>query len=75
MIHIADPDAFWSAGQTQRAVGGLRAHPDWLSPAHRSRRFLAIVNGLAAVIARHPATTFIAAHVSSYAENLGGVAT
>ncbi|HMT22152.1 MAG TPA: amidohydrolase family protein [Promineifilum sp.] len=35
--------------------------------------FLSLVEGLATVVARHPATTFIGAHVGCYAENLGWV--
>ena len=35
--------------------------------------FMEIMNGLARLVARHPSTTFIGAHVGAYVENLGWV--
>ncbi len=51
----------------------LQGHADWhfLSPPFPP--FLDIVNGLANLVARHPQTTFIGAHVGCYAEDLAWV--
>lgn len=74
LIHVADPVAFFDplTPQNERWEE-LQAHPDWHFPSPPFPTFLSIVNGLAAVVARHPATTFIGAHVGCYAENLGWV--
>jgi predicted TIM-barrel fold metal-dependent hydrolase len=76
LIHVADPVAFFDPidGSNERweELGG---HPDWAFTSPPGPTFLSIVEGLAAVVARHPGTTFIGAHVGCYAENLAWVST
>ena len=74
LVHVADPVAFFDplTPENERWEE-LHAHPDWHFPSPPFPSFLSIVEGLAAVVARHPATTFIGAHVGCYAENLAWV--
>jgi predicted TIM-barrel fold metal-dependent hydrolase len=70
MFHIADPDAFFLPvnGNNER-YEELAAHPDWsFYGAHFSKREL--LDQRDRVIARHPKTTFVAAHVAECGENL-----
>ncbi len=74
LIHIADPAAFFDPLDEQNERWDeLQGHADWhfLSPPFPP--FLDIVNGLANLVARHPQTTFIGAHVGCYAEDLAWV--
>lgn len=74
LIHSGDPVAFFDpVDEANERWEELRANPDWAwtSPPHPP--FLEIVGGLARLVARHPGTTFIGAHVSGYAENLAWV--
>ncbi|MCA9972532.1 MAG: amidohydrolase family protein, partial [Anaerolineales bacterium] len=74
MIHVADPVAFFAPlDATNERWEELQAHPDWQFPSPPFPPFLAILEDLAALVARHPQTTFIGAHVGCYAENLGWV--
>lgn len=74
LIHVADPVAFfWSLDERNERWEELVAHPDWHFPSPPFPTFLSIVNGLANLVAAHPRTTFIGAHVGCYAENLGWV--
>lgn len=74
LAHVADPVAFFDPlTPHNERWEELHAHPDWHFPSPPYPPFLSIVEGLAAVVARHPATTFIGAHVGCYAENLGWV--
>ncbi len=75
LIHVADPVAFFApldANNERREE--LEAHPDWHFPSPPFPAFDAITGGLARLVARHPLTTFIGAHVGAYAENLAWVA-
>ncbi len=74
VIHVADPVAFFEPldGRNER-WDELRAHPDWHYPSPPYPAFKDIVEGLAAVVLRHPGTTFIGAHVGCYAEDLSWV--
>jgi predicted TIM-barrel fold metal-dependent hydrolase len=70
-IHVADPVAFFDPlDATNERYEELSAHPDWHFPTPTFPPFLSIVEALANVVARHPATLFIGAHVGCYAENL-----
>lgn len=70
-IHIADPVAFFDPiDETNERWEELGEHPDWAFTSPPFPPFLEIVNGLANIVARHPQTTFIGAHVGCYAENL-----
>lgn len=82
-IHVADPIAFFEPldGNNER-YEELRAHNDWHFWPPRERGdlemggfpgFDELIDGLEAVIARHPRTTFIGAHVGCAAEDLGRV--
>lgn len=74
MIHVADPVAFFDPlDNTNERWEELHAHPDWQFPSPPFPPFMQIMNQLANLIARHPRTTFIGAHVGCYAENLGWV--
>lgn len=71
LIHVADPVAFFlPLDAHNERWEELHAHPDWQFPSPPFPPFQSIVEGLAALVARHPATTFIGAHVGCYAENL-----
>jgi predicted TIM-barrel fold metal-dependent hydrolase len=74
-IHIADPLAFFDPlDERNERLEELLAHPDWwfgdrdrFPPAER------LLESFEALVARHPATTFIGAHVACYAEDLAWV--
>jgi predicted TIM-barrel fold metal-dependent hydrolase len=74
MIHVGDPVAFFRPldGANER-YEQLVEHPDWHFPSPPFPALEAILEGLANLVARHPATTFIGAHVGCYAENLAWV--
>lgn len=74
LIHVADPVAFFEPlDRANERWEELHAHPDWQFPSPPFPPFLTIVEGLSNVVARHPGTDFIGAHVGCYAENLGWV--
>ncbi len=74
LIHVADPVAFFDPlDETNERWEELQAHPDWQFPSPPYPSFISIVEGLFALVRRHPQTTFIGAHVGCYAENLGWV--
>ncbi len=71
MIHVADPVAFFDPlDRFNERWEELYAHPDWHFPSPPFPPFLQIMAELQTLVARHPGTTFIAAHVGCYAENL-----
>jgi predicted TIM-barrel fold metal-dependent hydrolase len=70
-IHVADPVAFFDLlDRSNERWEELRAHPDWQFPSPPFPSFLSIVNAMANLVTNHPETTFVAAHVGCYAENL-----
>lgn len=74
MIHVADPVAFFDPlDSTNERWDELGNHPDWHFPSPPFPGFMTIIEGMANLISRHPATTFIGAHVGCYAENLAWV--
>ena len=74
MIHVADPVAFFDPlNETNERWEELQEHPDWHFPSPPYPSFLSLMNGLANLVARHPQTIFIGAHVGCYAENLAWV--
>ena len=74
LIHVADPVAFFDPlDNRNERIEELQDHLDWHFPSPPGPSFLSIVEGLANIVARHPQTTFIGAHVGCYAENLGWV--
>lgn len=74
MFHTADPDAFFdSIDRFNERYEELAAHPDWSfhnSPVPKA----ALLEQRDTVIARHPKTTFVCAHMAESSENLGYVA-
>lgn len=74
MAHVADPVAFFDPiDETNERWEELGQNPDWAFTSPPYPPFLEILNGFKALVLRHPATTFIGAHVGCYAENLGWV--
>jgi predicted TIM-barrel fold metal-dependent hydrolase len=74
VIHVADPVAFFDPlDETNERWEELHIHPDWQFPSPSFPPFLSILGGLAELVARHPRTTFIGAHVGCYAEDLAWV--
>jgi hypothetical protein len=74
LVHVADPVAFFDpVDATNERWEELHAHPDWQFPSPPFPPFIHIMEGLANLVARHPQTTFIGAHVGCYAENLAWV--
>jgi predicted TIM-barrel fold metal-dependent hydrolase len=73
MFHIADPDAFFlPIDARNERYEELAAHPDWgFHGSHYSKKDL--LDQRDRVIARHPKTTFVAAHVAECGENLARV--
>ncbi|GAB4455700.1 MAG: hypothetical protein Kow00120_25170 [Anaerolineae bacterium] len=74
LIHVADPVAFFDPlDAANERWEELHAHPDWHFPSPPYPAFLTILEDLARLVARHPGTTFIGAHVGCYAEDLAWV--
>jgi predicted TIM-barrel fold metal-dependent hydrolase len=74
IIHVADPVAFFDPlDENNERWEELHVRPDWQFPSPPFPPFLGIVNGLANLVAAHPGTTFIGAHVGCYAEDLAWV--
>lgn len=83
LIHIADPVAFFQPlDRFNERYEELVRHPDWhfyptrptADPAHPDfPTFEEVIEQFAAMMARHPNTRFIGAHVGCYAEDLGWV--
>ena len=71
LMHTADPVAFWAPpDKHNERFEELARHPEWRYgsagfPTHRR-----LLESLENVVASHPNTTFIGAHVASHAENL-----
>lgn len=74
-IHSSDPVAFfWPLDETNERWDELHAHPDWHFYGEDYPPFIEPIEAQLRVVARHPNTNFISAHVLSYAENLKYVA-
>jgi len=74
MIHVGDPVAFFDPiDETNERWEELGNHPDWAFTSPPFPSFLHVIESLAALVSRHPETTFIGAHVGCYAENLAWV--
>jgi predicted TIM-barrel fold metal-dependent hydrolase len=70
MFHTADPDAFFlPIDERNERYEELAAHPDWgFAGSYFSKQEL--LDQRDRVFARHPNTTFVAAHVGECGENL-----
>jgi predicted TIM-barrel fold metal-dependent hydrolase len=74
MIHTADPAAFFTPlDRYNERWHELNAHPGWLFYGKDYPSQKELLAQLHTVIARHPKTTFIGAHVGGNAEDLGSV--
>jgi predicted TIM-barrel fold metal-dependent hydrolase len=74
-IHTGDPAAFFDPVDARNErLEELAGQPDW-SFADRSRfpSFERLRDAFEALVARHPATAFVGAHVAGSAEDLAGV--
>jgi predicted TIM-barrel fold metal-dependent hydrolase len=75
IFHTADPDAFFDPiDRHNERYEELAAHPDWSFyglPFSKE----SLLEQRDRVIARHPKTTFVAAHMAESSEDLGHVAT
>ncbi len=75
LIHSSDPVAFfWPLDETNERWDELHVHPDWHFYGKDYPTFIEPIEAHLRVVARHSQTTFISAHVLSYAENLEYVA-
>jgi predicted TIM-barrel fold metal-dependent hydrolase len=74
LIHTADPVAFFQpVNRHNERLEELLHHPEWsfAGPEFPSHRRL--MDAFEALVAAHPGTTFIGAHVAGWVENLGWV--
>jgi predicted TIM-barrel fold metal-dependent hydrolase len=74
MFHTADPDAFFDPiDRFNERYEELAAHPDWSFHTSGVAK-AALLEQRDRVIARHPRTTFVCAHMAESSENLSRVA-
>jgi predicted TIM-barrel fold metal-dependent hydrolase len=74
LTHVADPVAFFQPiDRTNERLEELLAHPSISLSSHGPAVRQQIMTSFEAMIAQHPATQFIGAHVGCFAENLGWV--
>ncbi len=74
VIHTADPVAFFDPiDERNERTDELAEFPEWSFSDERFPSFGELMAQLERLVARHPATTFVGAHVGCYAENLGWV--
>ncbi len=75
LIHCSDPAAFFQPlDATNERYEELDGRPDWLFYGKDYPPFSELINRFLNLVESHPGTTFIGAHVMSYAENLDFVA-
>ncbi|MCA9164521.1 MAG: amidohydrolase [Planctomycetales bacterium] len=75
IIHTADPAAFFlPIDETNERWEELHRHPDWSFPPDKFPSRDALLAARNRVIARHPRTTFIGAHMANNSEDLAEVA-
>ncbi len=75
LIHTADPAAFFDpTDATNERWEELSRHPEWSFADPRFPRREELFAAFNRVVARHPRTTFIAAHVANNPEDLAAVA-
>jgi hypothetical protein len=74
LIHVADPVAFFEPlDEHNERLEELADHPDWWFGGQGMPTFDRLIDALEAVVAAHPGTTFIGAHVGCAAEHLARV--
>jgi predicted TIM-barrel fold metal-dependent hydrolase len=73
-IHLADPIAFFDPiDERNERLEELLANPDWWFGGPGLPGFDRLMKSFEALVARHPQTTFIGAHVACAAEDLAWV--
>src|SRR5690606_27172628 len=71
LVHSADPAAFWEPlDETNERWLQLKRHPNWSFHGPQFPDRVEILEQFDRVVERHPQTTFIAAHLGNWAENL-----
>ncbi|MCW2883633.1 MAG: amidohydrolase [Streptosporangiaceae bacterium] len=72
LIHSADPVAFFEPlGPSNERLEELIEHPDWwFGDTGRFPTFGRLIDSLETLVAAHPGTTFVGAHVGCNAEDL-----
>jgi predicted TIM-barrel fold metal-dependent hydrolase len=74
LIHCSDPVAFFEPlNAYNERYEELVIRPDWLFNGKDFPGFMDLIERFLNLVENHPRTTFIGAHVMSYAENLGFV--
>jgi hypothetical protein len=74
LVHVADPLAFFQPlARRNERLEELASHPDWWFGDPGLPSFDRLIDALEAVVAAHPGTTFIGAHVGCAAEDLDRV--
>lgn len=74
LIHVADPVAFFDPIDVyNERYEELQRHPDWSFYGPEYPAFQELMEQFENLVARHPGTRFIGAHVGCYAENLDWV--
>jgi predicted TIM-barrel fold metal-dependent hydrolase len=75
IIHTADPAAFFDPiDETNERWEELHRHPEWSFPADKFPSRQSLLDARNRVIARHPETVFIGAHMANHPEDLQVVA-
>jgi len=73
-IHVGDPVAFfWPVNGSNERYEELVNQPTWQFTSPPFPPLVSILDGLWKMVKRNPQTTFVAAHVGCYAENLAWV--
>jgi predicted TIM-barrel fold metal-dependent hydrolase len=74
LIHVADPVAFFRpVDRRNERLEELLRHPEWSFHSRRFPPFRRLMDAQEALVATHPGTRFIGAHVGGWAENLAWV--
>jgi hypothetical protein len=74
LIHTADPIAFWwPVDEENERYDELCRHPEWAFGRDGNPSWERLIDALEAIVAGHPRTTFIGAHVASCSEDLARV--
>ncbi len=74
LIHTADPVAFFEpADARNERLEEVLAKPEWSFYGRGLPSFDRLMTSLEGLVAAHPTTTFIVAHVGCFPENLGWV--
>jgi predicted TIM-barrel fold metal-dependent hydrolase len=71
LIHTADPVAFWQpVDRMNERFEELTLHPDWQHGSRPVPSYERLMGSFERLVAAHPRTTFIGAHVAGCAEDL-----